>query len=68
MVAFVKTTYTILESSGQVEVCVNLTHPPNDVDILDESVHVEIYNNESSIYIPSDAVLASELLCLGWYT
>ena len=41
----------------------NLTHP--EIDILDETVRVESFNNESSVYIPANAVLASELsLCL----
>ena len=50
--------YTVIESEGQVEVCVNLTQPM--IDILEETVRVEVFNNESSIYIPMDAVLASE--------
>ena len=58
VVAFVETTYTVIESEGQVEVCVNLTQPM--IDILEETVRVEVFNNESSIYIPTDAVLASE--------
>ena len=46
MVAFVKTTYTVIESEGQVEVCVNLTRPP--ADILDETVCVKMFNDENS--------------------
>ena len=57
-VAYVQTIYTVFESEGQVEVCVNLTRP--DFDILEETVRVESFNNESSVYIPADAVLASE--------
>ena len=53
-----KTMYTVVESDGAVEVCVNLTRPMRD--ILDERVRVEVFNNESSIYIPLDAVIASE--------
>ena len=48
-----------MESKGQVEVCVNLTHTP--VDVFNETVRVELYNNNGSIYIPPNAVLASEL-------
>ena len=59
VVAYVQTTYTVVESEGHVQVCVNLTEP--QIDILDETVRVEAINNESSVYIPADAVLASEL-------
>ena len=58
--AFVKTTYNVSESEGQVEVCVNLTYSP--ADILNEAVHVNVFNNESSVYIPDAAVIASMLL------
>ena len=58
VVAFVQTMYTVVESEGPVEVCVNLTRPP--VDILEETVRVRVTNNESSIYIPTDVRLASE--------
>ena len=62
-VAYVETTYTVIESEGQVQVCVNLTRP--DIDILDETVRVESFNDQNSVYIPAKAVLASELsLCL----
>ena len=57
LVAFVKTTYTVVESEGQVEVCVNLTRPRQD--ILDETVIVNVFNNESSVYIPDGAEIAS---------
>ena len=53
VVAFVETVYSVMESKGQVEVCVNLTHPP--VDIHNVTVLVEIYN------IPVNAVLASKI-------
>ena len=59
VVAFVKTIYTAYESEGQVEVCVNLTYPL--MDIHDETVQVNVFNNESSVYIPDDAVKASML-------
>ena len=55
MIAFAETTYTVMESEGQVEVCINFTHPDG---ITDFTIFVESYNN--SVYIPSDAVIASE--------
>ena len=55
MVAYVEKTYTVTESEGYVEVCVNLTH--SEMDILDVAIRVESYNNNQS---PSDTVLASE--------
>ena len=58
MIAFTKTTYTVIESEGQVEVCVNLTHPLEYV--FDYTVLVESYNNESSLYNLTNAVIASE--------
>ena len=51
--------YTVVENEGSVEVCVNLTHPGMDVDILDETVRVNVITDENSIYIPTDAKLAS---------
>ena len=59
VVAFIETTYTVIEGEGQVEVCVNLTRPP--VDILDETVRVNVFSNESSVYIPDGAEIASML-------
>ena len=58
VVAFVQTTYTVVESEGPVEVCVSLTRPP--VDILEETVRVRVTNDEGSIYIPAGVRLASE--------
>ena len=57
-VAFVEKTYTVDESVGAVNVCVNLTHPTKD--ILDETVNVFVIDDPSSIYIPAYAQLASE--------
>ena len=57
LVAFVQTTYTVIESEGLVEVCVNLTRP---VDILEGTVRVRVINDEGSIYIPAGVRLASE--------
>ena len=67
MIAFVEKTYTVTESEGQVEVCVNLTYP--EMDIHNETVRVESYNNgQNSSRIPSDGVLASEspLYSFAW--
>ena len=49
--------YTVPENVGSVEVCVNLTRPP--VNILNESIVVEVYNFPPSIFIPADVTLAS---------
>ena len=57
-VAFVQTTYTVVESEGSVEVCVDLIWP--GVDILEETVRVRVINDEGSIYIPAGVRLASE--------
>ena len=53
-----ETTYTVDESVGAVNVCVNLTRPL--FDILDERVNVFVIDNSSSVYIPPGAPLASE--------
>ena len=50
--------YTVAESSGAVEVCVNLTFPRSD--ILDEQVTVLVYHNDNSIYLPPTPALASK--------
>ena len=57
-VGFVQTSYTVSESAGSVEVCVNLTRP--QIDIFDEFVVVEVTDFPSSVYIPLNAALASE--------
>ena len=54
---FVETVYTVYEDVGSVEVCVNLTQP--QVDILEEFVVVDVIDFPSSIYIPTDVILAS---------
>ena len=51
-------TYTVDESVGAVNVCVNLTHPP--IDILEETVNVFVIDYPNSIYIRAGAPLASE--------
>ena len=53
-----ETNYTVDESAGPVNVCVNLTEP--QTDILDETVNVFVIDFPSSIYIPANATLASE--------
>ena len=58
VVAFVETTYTVDESVGAVNVCVNLTRPL--FDILDERVNVFVIDYPNSVYIPPGAPLASE--------
>ena len=57
-VGFDQTMYTVLESAGSVEVCVNLTHPPDD--IFEEQVTVLVFHNDDSIYIPPNPTLASK--------
>ena len=58
VVAFVKTTYTVDESVGAVNVCVNLTQP--EIDILEHTVNVFVIDYYSSVYIPAGAPLASK--------
>ena len=53
-----ETVYTVSESVGSVEVCVNLTKP--QIDILNEFVVVEVYDYPSSVYISVNAHLASK--------
>ena len=53
-----KTTYTVPEDVGTVEVCVNLTKP--QINIFDEFVVVEVTDFPSSVYIPADVTQASE--------
>ena len=65
-VGFDQTMYTVMESAGSVEVCVNLTHPPDD--IFDERVTVLVFHSDSSVYLPPNPSLACKqsllLLCL----
>jgi hypothetical protein len=56
-VAFTETSYTVLESAGSVEVCVNLTQP--QTDIIDEYVIANVIDHSTSVYIPSTAALAT---------
>ena len=58
IVEFVRTTYTVLETAGSFEVCVNLSRPVKDV--LDETVVVSIIDNRNSSAIPPDALFASK--------
>ena len=57
--------YTVDESVGAVNVCVNLTHPT--ANICDETVNVYVIDDPSSIYIPSGAPLASESFSAYYY-
>ena len=57
-VAFVETMYTIIESEGFVNVCVNLTQP--QIDILDETVNVFVIDFDTSEYINTNYPLASK--------
>ena len=61
-VGFDQTMYTVVESAGSVEVCVNLTHPPDD--ILGVEVTVLVFHNDSSVYVPADPAFASKELYL----
>ena len=58
-VSFVETVYTVVEHDERVEVCVNLTKP--DTDILDNTVNVEVFVDNDSIYIPTNSNIASKL-------
>ena len=64
IVAYAEKTYTVTESEGYVEVCVNLTH--SEMDILDVAIRVESYSNNQS---SSESVLASEssVYCVIFY-
>ena len=57
-VGFVQTTYTVNESEGAVEVCVNLTK--SEEDIGGEFVRVSAYDFRHSMYIPPGVELAGE--------
>ena len=65
MVGFVETIYTVPESVGSVEMCVNLTKP--QLDILDEFVVVEVTDFPSSVVIPANVTLASEPVYIHTY-
>ena len=60
MVAFDETMYEVDEGTPYVTVCVNLTKPEHDIQ--DENVFVEVYDDPSSIYVPSNATPASKTL------
>ena len=59
IVGFEKKVYEVVESDGSVEVCVILTQP--DHNILNNSVNVEVFVNDDSVYIPSNVNIASKL-------
>ena len=48
-----------MESDERVEVCVILTEP--DHDIFANSVNVEVFVDDDSIYIPNNVNIASKL-------
>ena len=50
--------YTVMESAGSVEVCVNLTFIPHD--ILGGQVTVLVFHNDNSIYVPPNPTFASK--------
>ena len=58
--AFVERTYTVDESVGSVNVCINLTEPT--IDIFEETTNVFVIDNSSSVYIPPGSPLASEFI------
>ena len=62
VVSFVETMYTVLESKGQVEVCVHVTSPK---DLYNGIILVEVYDSSSSTYIPSNAELAGNIVYLS---
>ena len=55
IVSFEKTAYSVNEFEEYVEVCVILAKPE---DILDNEVGVEVFNSESSQYIPYGSPIA----------
>ena len=57
MISFAKTVYEVTESKGFTEVCIELVEAPED--ILENVVGPQVSVNDSSIYIPSGATLAS---------
>ena len=67
LVGFVETTYTVIESDGQVEVCVHLISPEGDIG--SERVLVSVFDNTGPGSIPADVATASKLaLLLTQYT
>ena len=59
VVGFAETMYTVSEGNGQVEVCVNLTSPEEDIG--DEVVLVEVFSNTNPGSILTSSTLASKL-------
>ena len=59
--AFARTIYTVSESGGSQEVCVNLTSPSRAVGIFPLRITVDVYDFPSSEHIDGQA-LASKLL------
>ena len=69
LVSFEQTIYEVLETAGQVEVCVILTRP--ETDIFNNVVGVEVFVDwfvEINEYFPSGAAIASEFsVDKKWY-
>ena len=57
-VNFEETVYEVVESDGRVEPCVILTQP--DTEIFENSVNVEVFVDDDSIYIPRNSHMASK--------
>ena len=57
--SFEETVYEVVERDERVELCVILTQP--GYDILENSVNVEIFVDDDSIYIPINSNIASKL-------
>ena len=58
IVAFGKNIFTVEESVGAVNVCINLIQPT--FNIRDQTVNVFVIDDSNSVYIPTGAPLASE--------
>ena len=61
-VGFDRTMYTVAESADSVEVCVNLTHPPDAYYIFDERITSLVFHNDDSIYT-SVKIIKNEIRC-----
>ena len=61
VVAFVETVYTVDEGESEVNVCVNINQPDDDI-FINETFNVFVIDDSNSVYIPTGSPLASELL------
>ena len=57
-VSFEETVYEVVEHDGRVEMCVILTQP--DTEIFENSVNVEVFVDDDSIYSPRNSHMASK--------